>query len=274
MTLQENSTHVSLNIGSGIYVTPAIILKSTNSVGVSLLLWAFGVIIGMSALLVWLELGLSVPKYDLSGRDSTEPHEGETTLECVPRNGGEKNYLEYIYKAPKLRTICMYGVIYVILGNLSGNAIAFGYYVLNAAGIEGHAPAARGLAIGCLTVACLLHASWRNGGIMVNNALACLKMLILLAVIGIGFAASAGAKFGHGPVHGDTIDPITGKVTSNFDTSSSFAHPRHDAASYTDSILFIVYTFSGYEQPFYVSSVPRPSDLLLSAASAFRSQTI
>lgn len=213
----------------------------------------------MSALLVWLELGLSVPKYDLSGRDSTEPHEGETTLECVPRNGGEKNYLEYIYKAPKLRTICMYGVVYVILGNLSGNAIAFGYYVLNAAGIEGHAPAARGLAVGCLTVACLLHASWRNGGIMVNNALACLKVLILLAIIGIGFAASAGAKFGHGPVHGDTIDPITGKATSNFNTSSSFAHPRHDAASYADSLMFIVYTFSGYEQPFYVSSVPQPN---------------
>jgi hypothetical protein len=241
-------------------VTPAIILKSTNSVGVSLLLWAFGVIIGMSALLIWLELGLSVPKYDLSGRDSAEPQEGETTLECVPRNGGEKNYLEYIYKAPKLRTICMYGVVYVILGNLSGNAIAFGYYLLNAFGLEGHAPAARGLAVGSLTIACLLHASWRNGGIWVNNIFACLKILILLTVIGIGFAASAGAKFGHGPVHGDTVDPTTGKITSNFDTSSSFAHTRNDVASYANPLLYVVYTFSGYEQPFYVSNVSRLGD--------------
>ena len=207
----------------------------------------------MSALFVWLELGLSVPKYTLPDNEIAEPREGETTLECVPRNGGEKNYLEYIYKAPKLRTICMYGVIYVILGNLSGNAIAFGYYVLDAAGIEGHDSAVRGLAVGCLTVACLLHASWRKGGIFVNNVLACSKMLILVAVMVIGFAASAGAKFGHGPVHGDTVDPNSGRVTSNFDTSSSFAHPRHDAASYADSILFIIYTFSGYEQPFYVS---------------------
>lgn len=147
----------------------------------------------------------------------------------------------------------MYGVMFVILGNLSGNAIAFGNYVLAAANIEGKDAAARGLAVACLTVACLLHGVWRRGGIWVNNGLAALKVLILVAVIGIGFAASAGAKFGHGPVHGETVDPITGKVTPNFDTKSSFAHPHHDAASYADSILFIVYTFSGYEQPFYVS---------------------
>ena len=82
-----------INLGSGIYVTPAIILKSTNSVGISLLLWSVGAVIGMSALLVWLELGLSIPKFDLHSRDLVEPRQGETTLECVPRNGGEKNYV-------------------------------------------------------------------------------------------------------------------------------------------------------------------------------------
>ena len=149
----------------------------------------------------------------------------------------------------------MYGVVYVILGNLSGNAIAFGIYVLEASGIKGHDAAIRGLAVAALTVACLLHGAWRNGGIVVNNMLASLKVLILIAVICIGFAASAGATFGHGPVHGETVDPTTGKVTSNFDTHSSFTHARHGVASYADSLLFIVYTYSGYEQPFYVSSI-------------------
>ena len=82
-----------INLGSGIFVTPAIVLKSTNSVGISLLLWSAGTVVGMSALLVWLELGLSVPKYDLHSRGLVEPRQGETTLECVPRNGGEKNYV-------------------------------------------------------------------------------------------------------------------------------------------------------------------------------------
>lgn len=47
----------------------------------------------MSALLVWLELGLSVPKYDLHSSGLVEHPQGEATLECVPRNGGEKNYV-------------------------------------------------------------------------------------------------------------------------------------------------------------------------------------
>lgn len=230
----------------------------------------------MSALLIWLELGLSVPKFEVPNRDSADTRrDDETEWEPVPRNGGEKNYvspfafdrlmrvgsnlgkLEFIYKRAgskkHLRTTCMFAVIYVILGNLSGNAIAFGIYVLEAAGIDGHAAAVRGLAVACLTVACLLHASWRKGGIFVNNALAILKILILLVIIGIGFAASAGASFGHGSVHGETVNPTMGTATSNFDTHTSFAHSRKDTASYADSILFIVYTFSGYEQPFYVS---------------------
>ena len=91
-----------LNLGSGIFVTPAIVLKSTNSVGISILFWSVGAVIGMSALIVWLELGLSVPKYDLHSRGLVEPRQGETTLECVPRNGGEKNYVSRFPQKKKL----------------------------------------------------------------------------------------------------------------------------------------------------------------------------
>lgn len=151
-----------------------------------------------------------------------------------------------------MRTTCLFGVIYIILGNLSGNAVAFGIYVLQAAGVEGKDPLVRGLAVVCLTAACLLHASWRKGGIVVNNGLAVMKVLILVAIIIIGFAASAGASFGHGSVRGETVDPNTQGKTSNFNTHSSFAFARNDPASYSESLLYICYTFSGYEQPFYV----------------------
>lgn len=81
-------------LGSGIYVTPAIVLKATGSVGVSLLLWTLGSVIGMSALFVWLELGLSIPKYELPITESAEGgEEGASALQSVPRNGGEKNYV-------------------------------------------------------------------------------------------------------------------------------------------------------------------------------------
>ena len=173
-------------------------------------------------------------------------------LELLRLAGSNTNQLEYIYKSKRMRTTCMFGVIYVVLGNLSGNAVAFGIYIVHAAGIEGHDSTVRGLAVVCMTAACLLHAAWRKGGIMLNNLLAVLKSLILVAIIIIGFAASAGASFGHGPVHGQTTNPATHKVSSNFDPHSSFAYATGDPGGYAASILFIVYSFSGYEQPFYV----------------------
>ena len=83
--------------GSGIYVSPAIVLKSTGSVGASLLLWSVGPIVAMSALLCWLELGLSIPKFMVPNTDYTSRHggEGETKMENVPSSGGEKNYVSH-----------------------------------------------------------------------------------------------------------------------------------------------------------------------------------
>lgn len=152
-----------------------------------------------------------------------------------------------------MRTTCVFGIMYIVLGNLTGNAIVFGIYVLQAADVENRDPLVRGLAVICLSTACLIHAIWRKGGIMANNILAVLKFMILLSIIVIGFAASAGASFGHGPVHGQTVDPKTLKSTSNFDTHSSFAFARGDVGGYASSILYVVYSFSGYKQPFYVS---------------------
>ena len=75
-------------------MSPAIVLKTTNSVGISLLLWVLGSVKGIAALCVWLELGLSVPKFDLLNRDEDGTNrQGEESLQCVPRNGGEKNYV-------------------------------------------------------------------------------------------------------------------------------------------------------------------------------------
>ena len=148
----------------------------------------------------------------------------------------------------------MYGVIYIIMGNLSGNCIAFGIYTLQVAGInDGHDSLVRGLAVLCMTAACLLHAISRQGGIYIIIVLAIFKVCILLAITGIGFAALGGKTYGYGPVHGETItNSITQAGPANLDLHSSFAYVRSDFASYANSILFVVFTFSGNEQPFYV----------------------
>ena len=79
--------------GSGIYVTPATVLRATNSVGISLLLWAFGAVFGLCGLLVWLELGMSIPKFQPPPEEGTGSLDGESPFQNVPRNGGEKNYV-------------------------------------------------------------------------------------------------------------------------------------------------------------------------------------
>lgn len=149
----------------------------------------------------------------------------------------------------------MYGIIFIVLGNRAGNAIAFGIYVMQAADRTGSPSEIRALAIAALTAACMIHWLWRRGGILLNNLFAILKVIILLAIIVIGFLASAGVSFGHGQVHGKTTDPDTFRSTSNFDIHSSFTHASTSAASYANSIIFIIYAYGGYDQPFYVSNI-------------------
>lgn len=153
--------------------------------------------------------------------------------------------LEYIYKDPRFLSTCMYGVIFVILGNLAGNAIAMGQYIMQAAGQPDNPEAIRGIAVAALIGACLIHGLWRNGGIVLNNVLAIIKILTLMAVIIIGFAVAGGASFGNGPIGRNA-------VKENFNTRKSFSRPSDDAGSYARSIVYVVYSYSGFKQPFYV----------------------
>jgi amino acid transporter len=70
-------------IGSGIFVTSASVLQNTRSPGIALILWALGGVLSLCAALVWLEFGLSIPRKRVAGG----------AAQCVPRSGGEKNYV-------------------------------------------------------------------------------------------------------------------------------------------------------------------------------------
>ena len=75
-------------------------LRSTGSIGASLLLWSTGAIIAISGILTWLELGLSIPKYAVPTAEPRHGKDGEPILENVPSSGGEKNYVRYSLFAP------------------------------------------------------------------------------------------------------------------------------------------------------------------------------
>jgi O-antigen/teichoic acid export membrane protein len=76
-------------IGSGIFVLPATVLKGTDSIGIALILWAFGGVVSIAALLVWLTLAKSIPRFEVDGQEVS-----------VPRSGGEKNYVRTLVAFP------------------------------------------------------------------------------------------------------------------------------------------------------------------------------
>ena len=103
--------------------------------GISIILWFIGGFLTFAGLSVFLEFGLA-----------------------IPRSGGEKNYLERVYRRPRYLATCVFAAQMILLGFSSGNALAFGRYILYASG--NNSPdgwPARGIGIACITFAVSLH---------------------------------------------------------------------------------------------------------------------
>jgi amino acid transporter len=99
-------THVTVTfsvgtiIGTGIFATPSSILGSVGSVGASLMLWVLGFAFSICGLFVWLEFGT-----------------------MYPRSGGEKVYLEAVYRQPKHLSTVMFATNAILLNFSSSNCI-------------------------------------------------------------------------------------------------------------------------------------------------------
>lgn len=80
-------------IGTGIFATPSAILSLSGSVGLALMMWVAGMLVAAAGMAVYLEFGTG-----------------------MPRNGGEKNYLELVYRKPKFLATGLYTGYVVLLG--------------------------------------------------------------------------------------------------------------------------------------------------------------
>ncbi|KAI0129788.1 amino acid/polyamine transporter I [Xylariales sp. AK1849] len=207
-------------IGTGIFSTPSGIFAATGSVGVSLFLWVIGGVLTFCGLSVFLEFGLA-----------------------IPLSGGEKNYLERVYRHPRYMATCVLASQMILLGFSSGNSLAFGRYVLFASGsTEPDGWAARGIGIACVTFAVALHAVVPKWGLRLVNVLGIFKVVILLLIVVSGFAALAG--------HRRVPDP------HNF--YDAFTFYRGDgwggggAYAYAQALLRVIYSYKGWENANYV----------------------
>ncbi|KAF8193218.1 APC amino acid permease [Mycena galopus ATCC 62051] len=156
-------------IGTGIYATPSVILRTSGSVGVALLMWLLGALVAAAGTAVYVELGTG-----------------------LPRNGGEKNYLEFIYRQPRFLVSCSFVVYTLIIGSAAANSIVFGEYVLNAFDIQPTRFASRLVAILVLTFCLFVHGTLLTFGVRLQNALGAFKLLILFAISFLGILSLLG----------------------------------------------------------------------------------
>ncbi|KAK4157174.1 amino acid/polyamine transporter I [Chaetomidium leptoderma] len=207
-------------IGTGIFSTPSSIVAATGSVGISLLLWAVAGLLTLSGLSVYLEFGLA-----------------------IPRSGGEKNYLERVFRRPRRLATSVFAVQIVLLGFSAGNSLAFGRYVLLAAGHpmpDGWIP--RMIAVACMTSVVILHAALPKWGLRLTNALGIFKVLVLLLIVFSGFAALGGYRLVPDPHNFDNLWAI----------EKGDGYGGGGAYAYATALLQVVYSYKGWENANYV----------------------
>lgn len=203
---------VSRIVGSGIFATPGKIFLSVNSVGLALLVWLVGACIAFCGLAISLELGC-----------------------MLPRSGGSKVYLEFMYRRPRFLASTLVAIQAVVLGFTASNCIVFGEYMLVALGFEVTAVAQRTLAVGLLTAITVVHGCFLKTGIWVQNALAWVKIGLMAFMAMLGVVA--------------LFLPHTSSRQNAESLSSGrlFEGSNWDVVALSTAIFKVSYSFAGYD---------------------------
>ncbi|KAH7081787.1 amino acid permease-domain-containing protein [Paraphoma chrysanthemicola] len=165
---------ISRVIGSGIFATPGVIVKDVGSVGLSLVLWVIGALVAACGLAVGLEYGC-----------------------MLPRSGGEKVYLEFVYRKPKFLASTLVATQAVLLGFTASNCIVFAQYTLYAFDVDASDVLRKSLAVGLLTVITILHGCFMTTGIRIQNTLGWIKVGLIIFMVMSGLFVVVFRNHGH-----------------------------------------------------------------------------
>ncbi|GMM37897.1 Mup1 protein [Saccharomycopsis crataegensis] len=208
-------------VGTGIFATTSTIYVLSGSVGLSLILWLVGSCIALAGMYVYMEFGSAISK-----------------------NGGEKNYLEYVYKKPKFLVSAMYATYIFFLGWAAGNSIIFGEYILTAANVEVTRWNQRGIGVACVAFSFAIHASNFKAGVFLQNILGLFKLIIVLIIAITGLVA-LGGHIKHAP------------GTANF--HNAFSGGEVTGYGVVTALYNIIWSFIGYSNANYaLSEVKNP----------------
>lgn len=205
-------------VGTGIFATPSAIVVLSGSVGLALLIWVAGMIIAACGMAVYLEFGTGIPK-----------------------NGGEKNYLEYVYRKPRFLFTGLYTGYVVLLGWAGSNSVIFGEYILVAAQVEVNRWNQRGVGLACITSAFLVHAFALKWGLRLQNLVGFIQLAVILIIVVAGWAALGGA--------------LRIEKPHNFD--NAFAGTTGSAYGIVTSLYNVIWSYIGYSKANYALSETR-----------------
>ncbi|SLM34620.1 high affinity methionine permease [Lasallia pustulata] len=185
-------------IGTGIFSTPSSITSSVGSVGAAMMLWVLGLLLSFSGLCVWLEFG------------------------CMfPRSGGEKVYLEAVYKHPRFLATVVFATQAILLGFTASGCIIFAQNILVAANHSVTEWGKRGIAIGVITFATCMHTFIPNWGVRMMNVLGSIKVFILVFIVITGFVVLGGHVHNIPDPHASFRDAFAGSSKSGYEYATA-----------------------------------------------------
>ncbi|KAJ9225720.1 hypothetical protein DTO027B5_3432 [Paecilomyces variotii] len=243
---------IGKTLGVGVFSVPSSIFAGVGSVGMSLSVWILGALISFCGLTVYLDLGTA-----------------------IPRSGGERVYLERIFRRPYMFATCMFMAYVVLLGFSAPNCIVLGEYAVYIIGGTPNGWNARSIAVAAITLSCFIHARLPAVGVKTINILGILKMLIIVIVVALGFL-SAFWQLSSGPDEhiinpgqstdqSDVISIPESIAQQNF--SGIWAGSSMQPYDYATALLKVLYCFRGYNTANQVlSEVKNPSRTLRVAA--------
>lgn len=220
---------VGKTMGVGAYSVPSAIFSGVGSVGMTLTLWIVGSLISFCGLAVYLDLGTA-----------------------IPRSGGERVYLERIFRRPYMLATCMFMSYVVLLGFSTPNAIVLGEHALYVTGAAENRWNVRLIAVTAVTALCYVHARHPRVGLGLINTLGVAKVLILVIVVVSGVA---GGLMGVGADRESMLEGRRLDLAMAGDAPSSTAQRNFHAIwegsstqpyDYATALLKVIYCFRGY----------------------------
>ncbi|KAH9888606.1 amino acid permease-domain-containing protein [Xylariomycetidae sp. FL2044] len=250
-TLSAVNIIVGKTLGVGAYTIPSAVFDGVGSVGMSLALWVIGSVISFCGLAVYIDLGTA-----------------------LPRSGGERVYLERIFRSPTMLATCCFMSYVVLLGFSAPNAIVLGEYLLYALGVTPSRWNVRAIAVLAVSALCYIHAHKPRIGLKLINILGTGKIAALAFVVlcgiasglsGVGDAPTSSSVIARRPDPPFTNAHVLNTAQRNFsDIWSGSSLQPYDCAT---ALLKILYCFRGYSTANQVlSEVKNPVRTLKVAA--------